>query len=131
MPGYRGAGQAALLRYNQQRFLFQQESGLTGRASIAVQLERVRGSHYPWGASFQLYFTDASGKPADPGAFEVDIQTSDTDADAQFCTISAVTGPLNASYAARLELPNFFAKFIRAYVKTLTNAVYVSVMATR
>lgn len=133
MPGYAGTGYAKLLRDNQQVFLFQQEINVTGRASIAVQLERINRSFYPWGASFQLYFTNVSGVAADPGAYEVDIQTSDIDQDIQYCTINALAGAgfLNASFVGRLELPNFYAKYVRAYVKTLTNGVYTSLLVTR
>jgi hypothetical protein len=130
MPGYQNA-QAVLLRQNQQRFLFQQEQVSAGRASTALQLERVNRSFYPWGVSFQVAFTDVNGNPANPGTFEVDIQTSDIDQDAQYCTLNSVTGPLNAGYAARQELVNFWAKYVRAYVKTLTNAVYVTLLVTR
>jgi hypothetical protein len=133
MPGYAGNGRAILLRDNAQKFLFQRETNLVGRASIACQLERVNRSFYPWGASFQLYFTDISGVPADPGVFEVDIQTSDIDLDIQYCTINALTGAgsLNANFAGRLELPNFYAKYVRGVVKTLTNAVYTTLLVTR
>ncbi len=132
MPGYGGTGQAKLLRENKQTWLFQVETNVTGRASIAVQLERIPRSFYPWGASFQLYFTDVNGNPADPGVCEVDIQTSDIDSDAQYCTINSLNqAALNATFAGRLELPSFFAKYVRGYVKTLTNAVYVSLLVTR
>jgi hypothetical protein len=48
----------------------------SGRASTAVQLERVNRSFYPWSVSFQVMFTDVNGNPANPGTFQVDIQTS-------------------------------------------------------
>lgn len=127
MPGYSGAGQAALLRTNQQVFLFNNEPILSGTASIAVQLERISRSSYPFGASFQLKFSGA------PGTFEVDIQTSDTDLDADYCNINTwnSTASLNTNNVGRIELPQFWAKFVRAYVKTLTNAVNVTVLVTR
>jgi len=133
MPVYAGTGQAKLIRDNQQMFLFQKELNLAGKSSVALQLERINRSSYPWGVSFQIYFTDVNGNPADPGAFEVDIQTSDIDADIQFCTINQWTGDanLNANFVGRIELPNFYAKYIRGFVKTLTNAVYITLLATR
>jgi hypothetical protein len=133
MPGYAGQGSAALLRENQQKFLFQQETNLTGKASIAVQLERIPRSYYPWGVSFQVAFTDVNGNPSDPGAFEVDIQTSDIDQDSQYCVINSWSGDaaLNASFVGRIELPNFYAKFVRGLVRSLTNAVYVTLLVTR
>jgi|SRR5215472_12290494 len=130
MAGYQ-TGRATLLRTNSQVWLFQQEQVAAGRASMAVQLERISRSSYPWGLSVQIYFTDVNGKPSDPGAFEVDVQSSDIDQDSMFCTISQINSGLNASFAGRLELVSFWAKYIRVFVKTLTNAVYTSVMATR
>ena len=133
MPGYGGTGRAQLIRQNQQAFLFQRETNVTGHASVAVQLERVNRSYYPWGVSFQVSFTDVNGNPANPGTFEVDIQTSDIDQDAQYCTINswAGAGSLNANFVGRIELPNFYAKYIRAFVTTLSNPVYTTLLATR
>jgi hypothetical protein len=131
--GYGGTGSAKILRDNTQVFLFQKQNNPAGKASIALQLERVNRSYYPWGVSFQVYFTDVNGNPADPGAFEIDIQTSDIDADIQYFTISKMTGDtsLNANFAGRVELTSFYAKYIRVLVATLPNPVYVSVLATR
>jgi hypothetical protein len=141
---YPGNGQAGLLRPNGQQWLFQKQmvpaglvSGGAGAygnnpsASIAVQLERIRGDSYPFGASFHIEFTDVNGNPSNPGVFEIDIQDSDIDIDTQYCQLSSLTGGLNAYYVGRIELPTFWGKFVRAYVKTLTNAVYLSVLATR
>jgi hypothetical protein len=115
MPGYAGTGKATLLRDNSQKFLFQMEQPAAGTASIAFQLERVNRSFYPWGASFEIYFTDVNGNPASPGTFEIDIQTADLDQDSHYCTINQIAGAnLNTNFVGRLELPSFFAKFIRA-----------------
>lgn len=132
MPGYKGQGQATLIRDNQQVFLFQQELITPGIASIALQLERINRSYYPWGVSFQVSFTDVNGNPADPGVFEVDIQTSDLDQDTQYCVINEWVGDasLNANFVGRIELPSFYAKYIRALVKTLPNPVYTTLLAT-
>jgi hypothetical protein len=133
MSGYGGTGRATLLRDNQQVFLFQQAATAAGKASMAVQLERINRSSYPWGVSFEIFFTDINGNPADPGVFEIDIQTADIDQDIHYCTINALNaaGQLNANFVGRIELPNFYAKYVRAYAKTLTNAVYTSVLVTR
>jgi hypothetical protein len=132
MPGYKGTGQATLIRDNQQIFLFHQEADVTGTPSIALQIERINRSYYPWGVSFQLYFTDVNGNPANPGTFEVDIQTSDLDEDSQYCVTNAWAGTpsLNASFAGRIELPSFYAKYIRAFIASLGNPVYINLLAT-
>lgn len=125
MPGYAGTGLAQMLNYNQQQFLFQKETVPAGTASMAVQLKRIEGMAYPFGASFELVFGGA------PGVFEVDIQTADTDQDANYVTINILNSGLNSANVGRLELPLFWAKYVRAKVITLTNAVSVSVMVTR
>jgi hypothetical protein len=132
MPGYQ-SGRATLLRSNGQAYMFRREAVAAGTASAAFQLERVNRSYYPWGVSFQVFFTDVNGNPANPGSFEIDIQTSDIDQDSMFCTINSWSGAasLNASYAGRIELPAFYARYVRGYVKTLTNNVYVTLLATR
>jgi hypothetical protein len=133
MPGYGGSGQAKLVRDNQQVFLFQNEIVVAGRASIAIQLERINRSYYPWGVSFQIYFTASDGvTPADPGAFEVDIQTSDIDTDLHYCLTNSLVGDasLNSNFSGRIEMPNFYAKYVRALVKTQPNTLYTTVLAT-
>jgi hypothetical protein len=131
MPVYGGTGQATLLRSNQQVYLFQQEAVAAGRASIALQLERVNRSFYPWGVSFQVQFFNASGVPTDPGTFEIDIQTSDIDQDSQYCNIQQWgSGTLNTFFVGRIELPNFYAKYVRAFVKTLGGGL-ITLLATR
>lgn len=131
MPGYGGNAQATLLRENRQAFLFQQEANLSGVASIAFQPERNRRS-LPSGASFQIYFTDAFGNPANPGPLEIDIQDSDIDEDGQYCTVVAWNGngSLNANFVGRVELPTVLGKYVRAFVKALTNPVFVTVQIT-
>src|SRR5580765_856845 len=84
-PGvYPGSGKAGLLRANEQQYLFQQQLIVSGQASIAVQLERIKSAHYPFACSVQAWFTDVNGAAADPGTFEVDAQASDLDIAAQY-----------------------------------------------
>lgn len=134
-PGvYPGAGQAGLLRSNCQQWLFQKNLVVAGQASIACQLERIRGEYYPFGASMQVSFTDVNGVAASPGTFEVDFQCSDVDADAAYYTILSLAGAatvLNTSFQGGIQVPNFWAKYVRALVKTLPNAVYTSILLTR
>lgn len=129
---YPGPGQAAHLRANEFQYLFQQQLLPAGTSSIAMQLERIKSAYfYPIGVSFQIWFTDVNGAATTPGTFQIDIQDSDIDLDAQYCVISSLTGGLNAAFVGRVELPNFWAKFVRVNIKTLTNAVYINVLVTR
>jgi hypothetical protein len=125
MPGYAGTSRAQLLYENRQVFLFQNETVAAGVASIAYQLRRERGAFYPWGMSLEFAFS------ADPGTFEVDVETADTDEDTHYVTINTLTDGLNSSYVGRIELPSFWAKFVRVQVVTLTNAVAITVLLTR
>lgn len=127
MPGYPGNGQAKLLNTNAQVMLWSNETIGGEKASIAVELSRPTSMYYPWGASFELWFS------GDPGAFEVDIQTADVDADSHYCTINSWINDasLNANFVGRIELPNFWARYVRAYVESLTNNVTVSLLVTR
>src|SRR6266436_6223840 len=113
-PGiYPGAGLASLLRANSQQWLFQQQLIVAGQSSIAVQLERLKASYfYPFGVSLQIFFTNSSGVAADPGAFEIDAQTSDIDTDAQYANTTGLTA-VNAGFAGRIELPWLWARFLR------------------
>lgn len=131
-PGvYAGPGIAALLKANEQQYLFQQQLITAGQSSIAVMLERIRGTFYPFGLSFQIWFTNISGAAANPGTFQMDIQDSDVDLDAQYSVISSLTGGLNAAFSGRVELPSFWARYARVNLKTVTNAVYSNVLVTR
>jgi len=125
MPCYGGTAQAALIRNNQQEYLWNNETVLAGVASIAFQIERVNRSFYPWGISLEIFFS------GNPGAFEVDLQDADVDEDSHYVTVDAITAGLNASYVTRIELPSFYAKYVRVKLVTLTNAVNVSVLLTR
>jgi len=134
-PGaYPGAGKASLLRPNESMYLFQQQAIAAGTASIAAQIERIKSSYYPFGASMQIWFTDVNGVASDPGTFEVDFQTSDVDIDAAYYTIQMLKGAssiLNASFQGGIQMPSFYAKFVRAKLVTLPNPVYSNILLTR
>jgi hypothetical protein len=125
MPGYAGTAQAALIRDNQQKYLWNNETVAVGEASIAFQIERVNRTFYPWGISLEIFFS------GNPGSFEVDLQDADIDQDSHYVTVDAITSGLNASYVTRIELPSFYAKYVRVKLVTLTNLVNTSVLLTR
>lgn len=138
LPGlYPGGGLAPLLRANEQQFLFQNQlltaaQVTAGQASIAVQLERTYKTGQ-FGASVQIWFTNASGVPADPGAFAVQVQASDIDADPQYSDELGLTGGLNASFSGRVELESNWMKYLRVRVPTFANvaSVFVNALVSR
>jgi len=133
MPTYPGNNLATLQYENTQKFLFQNEFyGIGGGQqmpslnfrSIAYQLRRERGASIPFGASFELHFSGA------PGAFAIDVQTADTDVDVNYVTVNTFNA-VNANNSASIQLPAFWAKFVRAVIQTLTNPVNTTLMVTR
>ena len=97
------------------------EEGVVGTASIAVNLQAGSEGQPPPMACVELHFDGA------PGAFEVDIQEADTDADAFYITPTNATYQITAVNAvtqnARADLSPTGGKFMRAFVKSLTNDV--------
>lgn len=124
MPGYPGGGQATLLRSNRHKFLFNNETVAAGRASVAVQLERISHSSYPFAASFQIKFS------ATPGVFEVDIQVADTDADGDYVTVAQLSS-VTTGLTARYDMTTLWPKFVRVFVTTLTNSVNTTALVSR
>ena len=122
-------GLAKLLYENQQAWLFggpgAYEALDAGISSVAFQLRRERGAFYPFGASFELAFNGA------PGAFEIDLQTADIDEDSHYVTLTNFSTGLNSSNVGRIELPSFWARFVRAKIVTLTNSVGIQLLVTR
>jgi len=49
----------------------------------------------------------------------------------QYADGQGLTAVNSTSQAGRIELPWLWAKFIRANVKTLTNAVYTNILVVR
>ena len=130
MPAYPQGGLAKLLRSNQQGFLFNNESVSVPEMSVAFQLERISHSAYPWGASFELVFS------GDPGTFEVDIMVANTDQLANYLQLAMIntlgTSTVTGAHVARYDMAtNVWPKFVAAYVRTLTNAVNVTMTVTR
>jgi hypothetical protein len=129
MSVYAGTSQATLLRDNSQAYLWQNElitaSGTLAQSlSLAFQLERVNRSFYPWGLSFEAWFSAA------PGAFEIDIMGANLDIATHYVQIGTITA-VNSSNVGRFDMPtNIWPKYVAGYLKTLTNAVQVTLQAT-
>lgn len=142
---YPAPGKAFLLRENSQIWLLEKQlvvpnqnarlDGSNGSATIAVQLSCIPGSFYPFGVSLQIFFTDVNNNSAAPGTFEVDLQSSDIDADQHFLTVgtgtSWICNSVNGSNSGRIENSTLWAQYVRAYIKTLPNPVYVWILASR
>lgn len=140
MPSYAGSNQANPLSNNRQVFLWQNEappagvppsSTTSGSLSCAFELQRVNQSFYPWGLSFELTFSGA------PGAFEVDILAANSDVITSYVQIANIkntsqVGVATGSYTYRYDMAsNIWPKYVAAYLKTLTNAVNVTLQVTK
>lgn len=61
-----------------------------------------------------------------PGTFQANLQTADTDADADYVSIasgSIANAQMNGTWVARLEIADVVAHFARIYIATLPNSV--------
>jgi len=61
-----------------------------------------------------------------PGTFQANLQTADTDADADYVSIasgSVANAQMNGTWVARLEIADVVAHFARIYIGTLPNSV--------
>ncbi len=101
-----------------------------GTASIAVSLVGGVDSHGPMSFSVQVQFDSA------PGTFEIDVQEADTEADAFYITMSGAAYTISAVNATKnIARADFSApggaKFMRVFVKTLTNDADLIVKFTR
>ncbi len=154
MPPYHGAANsftpsgpggpfASVLRRGQSAYLFGlptktppiiSDANLTletvaaGTASIPLCIASGEPSNSPPMITVELRFSGA------PGAFELDVQEADTDADGFYVTPSAVAyqvTAVDANQVARVDLSPTGGKFLRVLMKTLTNAVNTSVKVSR
>ena len=120
MPVYQNAV-CDNLQIGEVGILFDNERIAATTASKAFSLQRDK---VPYGAAFQITFS------ADPGSFEVEIQGSETNDTKSFVKLASVTAA-NSTFVARYDMVAFFAKYVRIYIKTLANGVYISAIVTR
>lgn len=133
MPAYSGNGLAELLTANRQMYMWQSETvpvnTFPGSLSVAYQLERIPNVYAPWGCAFEVMFS------GNPGAFEIDIVGANIDQAQNYIqlgTITAANSYVTGYYTGRWDMPsNVWVKYVAAYLKTLTNSVQVTLLATR
>lgn len=63
---------------------------------------------------------------ANPGAISWQLQSSDTDADANYVNEGSAVTTLNATFVSRLELSGVVARFARILVTAMANNVAVT-----
>ena len=116
MPAYGNTAQT--LEAGRPAVVWNNESVAASSSSLAVGLQRHE--NFPNCLSVELLFA------ADPGAFAVDLQMSDTNEDKYFVTKATLDAGLNETFAGRIEATNVVAKFARLRMVSLTNAVNVT-----
>lgn len=89
-------------------------------SSVSHAVALARNPHFPNVVSVEVDFA------ADPGSFAVDLQTADTDAEANYVTKATLNTGLNAGFVGRIEVTNIVAKFARLKMVTKANAVAVT-----
>lgn len=133
MPAYAGPGLAQPLSSNRQVYFWQTETvpvaTWPGSLSIAYQIERLPNVAYPWGLSFELTFS------GNPGAFEIDILGANADYPQNYAflgMINQVNLYVPGYYVGRWDMSSqMWPRYVAGYVKTLTNAVNVTMTATK
>ena len=104
--------------------LFNNELQAAGVSSIAIGLG-AKDETFPGTLSIEYFFSGA------PGAFELDLMTADTDADAFYQQEGLGMTTVNGFNAGRGEFLQVTANFARIFIKQLTNAVNLTVRVTR
>lgn len=125
MPNY-GSSLVNSLYQGDVVFLFNAETPSPPQASQAFAFVPMPGI-YSQSFAVELQFSGA------PGAFEVDIQGADTDVDAAYQTIptGGTITVANANNYARSEFVPIKSRFVRALLKSRTNAVSSTIKLTR
>lgn len=108
--------------------LIKGEQPVAGTSSIPVCITPcVQGAGVPLITFEFSFYATGTLVPAAPGAFEIDIQEADTDADAFYIlptnTAYTVTAVNATTQKARVDLSPTGGKFLRVKLVTRTNAV--------
>lgn len=104
---------------------FNAEQPAVPQASISFAIGPGVYENYPQSASVEGFFSGA------PGAFEIDLQTADTDADAFYTSEATTITAVSANNTFRAEYPSIKAKFARLLLKTRTNGVNLTASIAR
>lgn len=126
MPAYQTTGSITALYQGDSFFFWNNETPAVGSSSLQAALGMDGGSQGT-AASVEISFA------ANPGVFEVDVQTSDTDIDSDYVSKTSINqANLNAAFVGRIEISNpLVAKFWRLKNVAMANAVEVTAKGTR
>jgi hypothetical protein len=100
-------------------------AGSPGKATIAVQLERQKSAHYPFGFAIEISCTGA------PGTSEFEVQGAETDTENSYVKLGTSVTTFNTGNTGRFEGVSLYPKFVRVNCKTLGNDVPVTIVITR
>lgn len=123
MPAYQTTGSITALYQGDSILFWNDENPAVGTSSLQAALGPAIGTSGESG-SVEIVFGGA------PGAFEIDVLTSDTDVDADYVSKSQIT-TVSTSNVARAEISPLVAKFWRLKLISLTNAVSITAKGTR
>jgi hypothetical protein len=115
MPAY-NAATAPVVEQGRPSTVWSAEAVSNGGKSQQVSFHR---RELPGTCSVEVEFS------GDPGAFSIDLQTADTDADKYYVTKTTLSA-VNSSFVGRLEVPQIVAKFARLVLVSKANAVNVT-----
>jgi len=95
--------------------LFENERRGSGVASKSFSLQRDKP---PFGAAFQIEFS------GDPSTIKINIQGSETNSSGSFVTLASITA-VNSTFVGRYDMVDYFPKYVRINIETLTNDVII------
>jgi len=122
MPGYQTTGSITALYQGDSIMFWNGENPAVGSSSLQAALGPAIGTTGQSG-SVQIVFAGA------PGAFEIDVQTSDTDVASDYVSKTQIT-TVDSNNVARAEISPLVAKFWRLSLVSLTNAVAITATGT-
>ena len=127
IPGiYTQSAQAIFIRPGTYLYILKDTPVTAGQSSISFQLERTKSTF-----SYQVGFSVEFNFSADPGIYEVALQTSDTDQDNAYVTLGSLVSGLNSNFWGRIEVSQFWGLFARLSFPVLTNPCNVTSKVTR
>lgn len=115
MPAYSNATPAAAIEAGNMANVW---NASDGNISSGVKTQRVALMQRPDGGATKLAWRVAFG--GNPGAISLQLQTSDTDIDADFQSEGAAVTALGNNNEVRVEIPSIAARFARILAGTIT-----------
>jgi len=121
MPLY-GSAATSTSQQGGKSVVWDNETPTLGSSSLSVILPN---SDLPKFFSVEVDFS------GDPGNYQIDIESTDTDSDRFYIARVSMSGNLNAGFVARAEVFNVAARYVRLNLVQLQNPVTLTASISR